>query len=370
MIKNKWYGILPSKKVKKGDIVGIKRFGTNLVLFRTEDGKLSCLTDVCSHRGASLSQGNIKDNCIKCPFHGLEFNSQGECELVPALGIENQENLDRFNLKSYKVVEKFDIIFVFYGDDEEKSKEPAPFDLLGEYIDDSFVYSELQDPWNTHYSRAIENQLDVVHLPFVHYNTIGRGNKTLVNGPKVIAKDDSLIITSANNEVDHGQKPKANKDAVIKETNLNFLFPNVWINRVSDKIKIVIFFAPVDDENTVLFIRFYNKITGFKPVDKLIAFFGRYGNKVVERQDKRVVINELPKRSSLKMGEHLVPGDLPIIQYRKIREKLIQENNTDGKQKAQAKKIKIIKLINKKTNKTGQMIKILPKARKIVKLKK
>jgi hypothetical protein len=26
---------------------------------------------------------------------------------------------------------------------------------------------------------VIENQLDVAHLPFVHHNTIGRGNRTL-----------------------------------------------------------------------------------------------------------------------------------------------------------------------------------------------
>lgn len=325
MIKNKWYGILPSKQVKRGDVVGLKRFGLNLVLFRSDDGKLSCLTDVCSHRGASLSQGKIRNNCIKCPFHGLEFDTDGSCKLVPALGEKSEENLSRFNVKSYETFEKFGIIFVFYGDDLEKSKENLPFEILGKYIDDSFVYSEIQDHWNTHYSRAIENQLDVVHLPFVHHNTIGRGNKTLVNGPKVI-NEEELIITSANNEVDKGQKPKSNDQAIIKDTNLNFIFPNVWVNRVSDKIKIVIFFAPVDDENTILFIRFYNKITGLRAVNKIISFFGKFGNKVVERQDKRVVINQVPKRSSLKMNEHLVPGDMPIIQYRKIRENLIKEN--------------------------------------------
>jgi len=39
------------------------------------------------------------------------------------------------------------------------------------------------DHWAAHYARCHREQLDVVHLPFIHYNTIGRGNKTLVNGP-------------------------------------------------------------------------------------------------------------------------------------------------------------------------------------------
>jgi phenylpropionate dioxygenase-like ring-hydroxylating dioxygenase large terminal subunit len=39
----------------------------------------------------------------------------------------------------------------------------------------------MKDNRDTHYSRAIENQLDCAHIPFIHKNTIGRGNKTLVN---------------------------------------------------------------------------------------------------------------------------------------------------------------------------------------------
>jgi len=82
----------------------------------------------------------------------------------------------------------------------------------------------MEDHWNAHYSRCIENQLDVVHLPFVHYNTIGRGNKTLVNGPKVIF-EDYTITTSANNEKDVGQKPKPAEECVIRDTFLSLNSP-------------------------------------------------------------------------------------------------------------------------------------------------
>ncbi|MET3616544.1 hypothetical protein ABID14_000164 [Peptoniphilus olsenii] len=43
---------------------------------------------------------------------------------------------------------------------------------------------------------------------------------------------------------------------------------------------------------------------------------------MVERQDKRVVITQFPKKSTLKMNENLIKGDLPIIEYRKIRNSL------------------------------------------------
>ncbi|MGI6096449.1 MAG: Rieske 2Fe-2S domain-containing protein [Lachnospiraceae bacterium] len=318
MITNQWYAILPSKKVKSNQIVGVKRLNLDLALFRNSKGELGCVVDQCTHRGAALSLGKVKGDCVQCPFHGLEFNKTGQCNFIPANGKASAADISRYNVRHYPVRELNGIIYLWYGD-EEKITEDLPF--FDKEINSSYVFSEVEDHWNSHYSRCIENQLDVVHLPFVHNNTIGRGNKTLVNGPKVVWEND-ILTTSANNELDHGQKPSSPEECVIKDTHLCFRFPNVWMNHISDKIKVIIYFAPVDDENTVLYIRFYCRLTSFKPLNSLIAYIGKFGNKTVERQDKRVVITQKPKASALRSGEKLVPGDGPIIMYRKIREEL------------------------------------------------
>ena len=52
MISNQWYAILPSKAVKKNQIVGVKRLNLELALFRTDKGELGCVVDQCTHRGA------------------------------------------------------------------------------------------------------------------------------------------------------------------------------------------------------------------------------------------------------------------------------------------------------------------------------
>ena len=124
-----------------------------------------------------------------------------------------------------------------------------------------------------------------------------------------------------------GRGPKPPAECVIKDTNLNFIFPNIWLNHISSKIKVLIYFAPVDDENTILYIRFYCKLTKIKALNGLIAFSGKFANKIVERQDKRVVITQTPKASSYKSGEKLLVGDGPIIQYRKIRDDLKNNQN-------------------------------------------
>ena len=321
MIKNQWYAIAPSSIVKMGKISAIKRLGLDLALFRDTTNTLGCVVDQCTHRGAALSKGKVKDNHLQCPFHGLEFDHSGLCKLIPANGIASKEDLNRYNVKNYVVTEKHNIIYLWYGDGEPIG--PLPF--FEDYIDDSFRYSEIEDHWNSHYSRCIENQLDVVHLPFVHYNTIGKGNKTVVNGPKVIIESTS-IQTSANNEVDTGQTPKKAEECEIKPTYLLFKFPNVWMNHISNSIKVIIYFAPVDEENTILYIRFYCHLSPIGCINSLIAFSGKYANRTIERQDKRVVITQKPKASSLKSGERLLKGDSPIIAYRKIREELKKIN--------------------------------------------
>ena len=317
MIQNQWYAILPSKQVKAGHITAVKRLNLDLALFRAPGGALGCVVDQCTHRGAALSAGTVRGACIRCPFHALEFDATGKCTFIPANGRASTQDNSRYNVRAYPVREQNGIIFVWYGE-PERATERLPF-FEGEL--DSYAYSEMEDHWHTHYSRAIENQLDVVHVPIVHYNTIGRGNKTLINGPKVIFEDENLI-TSANNEEDHGQTPKKPEACEIKPTYLKFRFPNLWMNHISDKLRVVIYFAPVDEENTVLYIRFYHRLTGLKPVNWLIAWVGKGMNRVIERQDKRVVITQRPKASSYHTHEQLLMGDGPIILYRKLRDTL------------------------------------------------
>ncbi len=318
MILNQWYAILPSKAVKTNQIVGIKRLNLDLAIFRNDTGEVGCVVDQCTHRGAALSKGKDKGECLKCPFHGLEFDKKGQCNFIPANGKVSDADLSRYNVKHYAVRESNGIVYLWYGD-LDKITDELPF--FYKDVDATYVYSEIEDHWNSHYSRCIENQLDVVHLPFVHHNTIGRGNKTLVNGPKVEFVPGG-IITSANNEVDVGQTPKTAEECVINPTYLSFIFPNVWMNHISEKIKVIIYFAPVDDENTVLYIRFYCKLTGLKPLDGFVAYFGKFANRIIERQDKRVVITQKPKASAYQSQEKLISGDGPIIQYRRIRNEL------------------------------------------------
>lgn len=324
MIPNQWYAILESKEIKNGKIIGVTRMGEKLAAWRTLKGELTVMADKCPHRGASLSLGTVNQDCLQCPFHGFEYDSRGNCSSVPANG-KNAEPPKALHVTSYPVREEHGFVYIWWG----KPRDEYPPVPWFESIPDSMVYATIKDHWKNHYARAIENQLDVVHLPFIHHNTIGRGHRTLVNGPIAIREKhwpgDNLINLWVLNEVDEGQKPKKASELTQPERHpfLQFRYGNIWQNWIADKMRVLVAFAPIDNENSLLYLRYYHTMR-VPVLRQITGWIGSLANLVIERQDRRVVITQRPHRPDLDCGEILIPGDNPIVLYRKIRKALIE----------------------------------------------
>jgi phenylpropionate dioxygenase-like ring-hydroxylating dioxygenase large terminal subunit len=324
MIRNQWYAILESHEVKKQKLIGITRFGEKLVLWRDEIGKIYCIKDKCAHRGASLSAGKICPDslAVQCPFHGFEYDISGKCRIIPANG-KSSKVPDRFFVDNYPVKEFHEMIFIWWGD-QKKEIDELPF--FTNINDKEFSYITFKDKWPVHYSRAIENQLDLVHVPFVHYNTIGRGNRTLVNGPVQLIEKNQIFFWVFN-EKDFGQIPKKAEDLPqpdMKKQHIHFIVPNIWQNWINSSLRVFVAFVPIDNNNTLIYMRTYQKFVILPIIKHFIDLIMFLFSRKVLLQDKRVVITQIPIQTSLKMNENLIQGDLPIITYRKIRDELIQ----------------------------------------------
>ena len=317
MIRNQWYVVLESKEVGNRPM-GVTRLGEKLVFWRDQAGKVCAAVDRCPHRGVALSAGAIENEHLQCPFHGFEYDAAGKCVLVPANGRKGViPNAMRLN--SYPTYEAHGFIWIWWGN-QAPADLPAPefFDTL----DNTFFYGSARDPWNAHYSRVIENQLDVVHLPFIHRKTIGRGNRTLVDGPVVEWKGDKMLYTYVFNRVDDGTPPRKPSELSPKDAtsvHLEFIFPNLWQNYISENVRILAAFVPVDEEHTILYLRFYQNFLRLPLLGQLFARLAMPSNVYIAHEDRRVVITQQPKASGLKIGEILIQGDLPIIEYRRKR---------------------------------------------------
>ncbi len=320
MIPNQWYIVLSSQEVKKGRPVSAVRLGQRLVFWRDPQGHVVCFYDQCVHRGAALSAGRVLENgCLQCPFHGFEYASSGEVRVIPANG-RSAPVPARFHVKRYPTYEAHGFIWIWWG-----QEEPVGLPRFFEDLDD-FRWAQVIDPWLAHYSRVIENQLDAVHLPFVHHNTIGRGNRTLVDGPGVEWLDANRFRVYTHNRVDDGTPPlrpeevNASNSAVY----LEFIFPNLWQNHISQDVRVVAAFVPVDDDHTLLYLRFYQRFLRLPLLGDWIAKWAMPFNRLVAHQDRRVVKTQRPKASALRGGEQLIQGDRPILEYRRRRQALLE----------------------------------------------
>ena len=317
MIRNQWYVVLESDEVGAHP-VGVIRLGEKLVFWRDQAGMVRAAVDRCPHRGVALSVGKIRAGNLQCPFHGIEFDSSGKCILIPANG-RNGVTPNAMRLSTYPTYEAHGLIWIWWGDPTPKE---LPVPEFFDNLDGTYYYGSARDPWDAHYSRVIENQLDVVHLPFVHRKTIGRGNRTLVDGPVVEWKGDKMFYTYVFNREDDGRPPRKPSELSPKTStsvHLEFIFPNLWQNYISENVRIMAAFVPVDDEHTLLYLRFYQNFMRLPVLSKLVARLAMPSNVYIAHEDRRVVTTQQPKASSLKIGEILIQGDLPIIEYRKKR---------------------------------------------------
>jgi len=178
MFTNVWYVAESSDKIKDQP-VGVTMLGRDFVLFRDQSGKPVCLSGVCPHRGADLSQGKCEpDGTVGCPFHAWRFDSNGRCTKIPSNKDPVGEIPDAARVDSYPTEEKYGYIWVFLGDDLENA-EPI-FDIP-EYKDSAWSSVTHVVTWNCNQHWAKQLDLDHVHLPIVH--GIGFGGDNPVRPP-------------------------------------------------------------------------------------------------------------------------------------------------------------------------------------------
>ena len=320
MIPNQWYVILESKEVSVGKPVGVTRLGEKMVLWRDANGRLVCQADRCPHLSASLCQGKIQQGHLACPFHGFEYDSSGQCQYVPALG-KNGAVPKALRVRTYPCHEEQGLVWIWWGEGLPNPAKPRYFDELK-----GFSYGSGRQHWPVHYSRAVENQLDVMHLPFVHHNTIGRGDKRIVDGPWVELLDEKMSVWLSNRREDGVPARKVSEldpPAPGSSPMLQFIFPNIWQLCISSELRMFVAFVPVDGENTLFYLRYYQRFMTFPVIKELVNWMGMISSRQIASQDRRVVINQKPSRTQLKqMGEILTQGDHAILTYRQHRHKL------------------------------------------------
>jgi len=162
--RNYWYPALASRALA-GKPVAVRLLGEDIVLFRSKGGVYG-LQDRCGHRGTPLSIGKVRfPGTITCPYHGWTFDGRGRC--VAALNEGPASKIPgKVCIPSYRVEERFGMIWVFIGDIEPPPVEvdiPEALQVTGGQL--AFHEEFL---WSANWRLAMENVADPSHDKLVH----------------------------------------------------------------------------------------------------------------------------------------------------------------------------------------------------------
>ncbi|GGF64108.1 aromatic ring-hydroxylating dioxygenase subunit alpha [Alteromonas lipolytica] len=162
-----WYVGAWSHEVKNEKIVGVKILNQPVALYRLADGTLRAIADRCPHRFAPLSMGCVEGQSIRCMYHGLKFDSQGNCQEIPGGGPLHAIKPARV----YPVTEQDGWIWVWMGLPElaDKALVPSAFGL----DNPAFYMRSAQLDYAANYMLINDNLCDLSHVDFVHAKTLG-----------------------------------------------------------------------------------------------------------------------------------------------------------------------------------------------------
>ncbi|MDC0666726.1 aromatic ring-hydroxylating dioxygenase subunit alpha [Nannocystis radixulma] len=325
MLKNFWYACHQSSEVT-AQPVQLRMLGHEFVLWRDRAGKVVALDDRCPHRGASLSQGTCSGDHIVCPYHGWAFEPGGACVRIPA-NTGDARVPRKAAVRSYPTEERHGWVWLFVGDLEGAERPPLP--PLPEYGDPGWKAIHGQFLWHAHYTRVVENGMDIAHAPFVHSRSFGNPAR-----PEV---DDYVIEThpwGASASVALVAPPPAGlwslvlpKDRPPVKTRVAFYMPcYTRLDLDLGGMKMVIFSTniPIDDEHTLTrWIMLRDFFKGAWADGNARARTHR-----IFLEDQPIVESQRPRAVPLDMSleVHAKSDAIPLV-FRKLRRECLLERD-------------------------------------------
>lgn len=303
-----WYPIGVIKDFNSYSPTKIKIRDVNYSVWKDKNNTYYALRDACSHQGASLSKGCIRNNKITCPYHGYEFDgNNGNLTSIPYYTTKYNDN---YNINYFNVIENKGIVFL--------NTIPLKNKNVSDLIDTSKIWVEPEAYNNTfkeviltkkfnNYAKLVSvNSLDICHISFVH--TFGNKNSpNPLNEPVIEKINDNKYHFKITYQYKSGSGSIVSKIFNIENLTVEneFILPHTTIARVKfgDFVSTVVTNAvPISKFETKLFVKAYrnywytypdNDI--FNPFLYITNYFGNYITTDLMRktlnEDKEIIDN-------------------------------------------------------------------------------
>tara|TARA_Y100001970_G_C14230857_1_gene858544 strand:- start:1837 stop:3159 length:1323 start_codon:yes stop_codon:yes gene_type:complete len=278
-----WYAICPSKELKENKLHYFSLYDEPLVLYRDKNTNVRCIKNICPHRGASFYGGSIRNGEITCPYHGARFSSGGSCQNLDRITCSHivDNNYDnyakRIHLSQYKTLEKDNYIFVYFSSKSETDlndvNEDYPinnYELINNgFSIEEYVSEEVLVDFKCDWSRIIENHLDILHIFWVHGDTIPDKD---VNKNVLVSFNQKININPKYVESIYFYKNDPSKEFI----RIKYIPPGRILIYKGDptisRYVQVLDHVPLGDNRARVIVRHYRKFLKNKFLNNLILF--------------------------------------------------------------------------------------------------
>jgi len=184
-LRNSWYVAAWDREVTR-DLLGRVFLNEPVVLYRREDGTPVALEDRCCHRQLPLSMGRVEGDTLRCGYHGLLFNSQGNCIEIPG-----QDSVPpQARVRSFPLLERFNWVWIWMGDPTRADPALIPNWWWADHAEWAFTRPDMIHV-KCNYQLISDNVLDVTHLAYVHASSIG--SSSITEFPATVERDARLV---------------------------------------------------------------------------------------------------------------------------------------------------------------------------------
>jgi vanillate O-demethylase monooxygenase subunit len=173
-LKNAWYVAAYAHELQDRPLARTL-LGQKLVLYRTSQGRPVALADRCPHRGVPLSMGRVIDDTLRCTYHGMRIDADGQCVHIPC----QPQIPAAARIASYPLHERHGYTWIWLGD--AALADPAQVPDAHWMDDPQWAACSGHIQAAAHYQLFIDNLLDLSHEAYLHGETIG--NEAVAQAP-------------------------------------------------------------------------------------------------------------------------------------------------------------------------------------------
>jgi vanillate monooxygenase len=185
-LANRWYAAALSTEIGAAPFAR-KICERDLVLFRTESGRIAALEDRCAHRHAPLSLGAVKGETIQCGYHGLCYDAGGACVHIPG----QSAIPPRLKVEAFAVREAHGWVWLWIGDPTRADAALIPDWPWFRHAD--WRGFQLYFHVKGGAQLFVDNLLDLSHVAFTHKNSIGAASAADADAKLEVRADGDTV---------------------------------------------------------------------------------------------------------------------------------------------------------------------------------